>query len=75
MFKEREVLTKEKTEICEINIRSKPGNAASSMIKIRFRPLDNPRRVITLLKVMEIIKRFLVGNNITTGPNQYEFYM
>ena len=69
MFKEREVVTKENTEIREMNIRSEPGNAALLTIKIRFRPLDNPKCVLILLKGMAIIKIGLVGNNITTGPN------
>ena len=74
MFEEREVFTKENMEICEKNICSEPGDSAFHTIKTRFRPLDNPKRVIALLKVMSIIKRGLVGKNITTGPNQYAFY-
>ena len=74
MFEERKVFTKENMEICEKNICSEPGDSAFHTIKTRFRPLDNPKRVIALLKVMSIIKRGLVGKNITTGPNQYAFY-
>ena len=49
-----------------MNIRSEPGNAATPTIKIRLRPLDNPKLVITLLKGMGNIKRGLMGENITT---------
>ena len=61
-------------ETFEIKIHSEPGNANSPTIKIRFRPLDNPKCVLTLLKGMAVIKIGLVGNNITCGPNRYEFY-
>ena len=73
MFKEREVVTKENTEIREMNIRSEPGNAALLTIKIRFWPLDNPKLVLGVLKGMASIKRYLVGNNITTGKTSTPF--
>ena len=44
------------------------------MIKILFGSLDNLKRVLSILKVMTIIKRGMVGNNTTIGPNQYAFY-
>ena len=44
------------------------------MIKIRFRPLDNPKCVLTHLKGMAVIKIGPVGNNINRRPNRYEFY-
>ena len=74
MFEECEVLTKENTETFEINIHSETWNAVLPTIKIRFRPLDNPKCVLTLLKGMSVIKIGLVGNNITSGPNRCEFY-
>ena len=74
MFKEHEVFTKENTKIREMNIHSEPGNVDFPTIKIRSRPLDNPKRVLTLIKGMAIIKRGLVGNSITTRPNHYAFY-
>jgi hypothetical protein len=60
--------------IREMNIRTDPTNDQSPIIKRRFKPLDNPRSVLELLKGMQFIKEGCVGNNVTTGPNQHAFW-
>ena len=42
-------------------------------IKRRIKVLDNPTRVLDVLKAREAIKEGLVGNHITQGPNQYRY--
>ena len=74
VLEEHKIFPKLNTKIHEMKIHSEPGNDTLPTIKIRFRPLDNPKLVINLLKRMAVIKKGLVGKNITTGPNQYAFY-
>jgi hypothetical protein len=45
-----------------------------TIIKRRFKPLDNPRSVLELLKGTQFIKEGCVGNNVTTGTNQHAFW-
>jgi hypothetical protein len=60
--------------IRELNMPADPTNNQSPVIRRRFKPLDNPRTVLELLKGMQIIKEGCMGNNVITGPNQYAFW-
>ena len=44
------------------------------MIKRKFRPLDNPTKIVEVLQATVNIKQGAVGNNITTGPNQCAYW-
>ena len=55
----------------EMQVRTDPLDEKSPTIKRKFLPLDNPGHVLDFLKGVTIIKEGVIGNNITTGPNQY----
>jgi hypothetical protein len=49
-------------------------NASLPVIKLNFKPLNNPKKVVDLLSGLLIIKKGGMGNNITTGPLQYAYW-
>jgi hypothetical protein len=61
--------------IREMVIRTKPANASSPIIKLKFKPLDHPKSLITVLQRILVIKQGIAGNkNVTTGPLQYQYW-
>jgi hypothetical protein len=66
--------SKRDVAIREMNIRTDPTNERSPVIRRRFKPLDDPRSVLELLKGTQFIKEGCIGNNVTTGPNQQAFW-
>ena len=65
---------KNDTTIREMSMRTEPTNLSSPIIKRRFKPLDNPSKILDLLQGLLIIKEGVVGNNVTTGPLQYSYW-
>ena len=65
---------KDDTTIREISIRTNPTDASSPIIKRRFKPLDNPKTVLEVLRGLLLIKEGVTGNNVTTGPNTYAYW-
>ena len=65
---------KSDTTIREMAMRTDPTNEASPIIKRKFKPLDNPALVLEMLQGIRIIKEGIVGNNVTTGPLQYQYW-
>jgi hypothetical protein len=63
ILKEAPWFHKSDTTIREMMIRADPANNASPFIKRKFKPSDNPARVLELLQS-------IAGNNVTTGPSQ-----
>ncbi len=55
-------------------MRTDLTNESSPTIKRRFRPLDNPTKILEVLQATLIIKSGVLGNNVTTGPNQYAYW-
>ena len=62
------------TTIREMIMRTDPTNDASPIIKRKFKPLDNPARLLTLLQGIHLIKEGVTGNNVTTGPLRYQYW-
>ena len=60
--------------IREMEVRTDPLNEASPRIKRKFRPLDNPSSVLEVLRGILVIKEGVTGNNVTTGPLQYQYW-
>jgi hypothetical protein len=60
--------------IREMVYRTDPTNASSPIIKLKFKPLDNPKQLLTVLQGILVIKQGIVGNNVTTGPLQYQYW-
>ena len=56
-----------------ITIRLVPTDDDSATIKRNLRVLDNPDNVLQVLNHRKAIEEALRGNNITTGPNQYNY--
>jgi hypothetical protein len=45
------------------------------MIKLKFKPLDNPGKLLTILPGIPVIKQEgIIGNNVTIGPLQYALW-
>jgi hypothetical protein len=65
---------KEDLSVREMSMRTDPTNESSPTIKRRFRPLDNPTKILEVLQAILIIKAGVTGNNVTTGPNQYAYW-
>jgi hypothetical protein len=74
VMKEAGSYSKSDTSIREMMMRTDPTDDASPIIKRKFKPLDNPGRLLTLLQGILMIKEGLRGNNVTTGPNSYAFW-
>ena len=62
--------SKHDVTIREMVMRTDPTNDSSPIIKRRFKPMDNPTKVLEVLQGILIIKEGVSGNNVTTGPNQ-----
>ena len=56
-----------------ITIRLVPTDDDYATIKRNLRVLDNPDNVLQVLNHRKAIEEALRGNNITTGPNQYNY--
>jgi hypothetical protein len=65
---------KSDTTIREMVMRTDPTNDTSPIIKRKFKPLDNPAKVLELLQGIRNIKEGITGNNVTTGPLQYQYW-
>ena len=59
--------------IRELSVLSEPSNEQSTKIKQKIRILDHPKNLIEVLRAQLAIKKGLIGNAITTGPNKYRF--
>jgi hypothetical protein len=55
-------------------MRTDPTNEQSPTIKRRLRPLNNPTKMLEVLQATLIIISSVLGNNVTTGPNQYAYW-
>ena len=71
VLEKRETVHKDLEEMWELTIRTDPADKLSLCIKLCVKVLDNPNTVLDVLKAREAIKEGLLGNNITSGPNQY----
>jgi hypothetical protein len=67
-------ISKTDMSIREMEMRTDPTNEASPRIKQRFKPLDNPETVLEVLRGILVIKEGVIGNNVTTGPLQYQYW-
>lgn len=74
ILKEAPSYHKSDTTVREMIIRTDPANEASPVIKRKFKPLDNPARVLDLLQGIRTVKEGIAGNNVTTGPLQYNYW-
>ena len=74
IVKEAATYSKSDMTIREMTYRTEPSNAASPIIKLKFKPLDNPGKILTVLAGILVIKQGISGNNITTGPLQYAYW-
>ena len=54
-------------------VRTYPTNEDSTRVKQRIRILDHPKNLLDVLCARLAISQGLTYNNITTGPNQYQF--
>ena len=61
----------EEGDIHEISVLTDLANEDSTSIKQKTRILDHPKKLIEFLHTRLEISQGLIGNNITTGPNQY----
>ena len=59
--------------ICGLSVLSNPRNKHSTKIKQKIRILDHPKNLIEVIRARLAIKRGLIGNAITAGPNKYRF--
>ena len=59
--------------IYELSVLADPSNEHSTKIKRNIRILDHPKNLIEVLRARLAIKKGLIGNAITTGPNKYRF--
>jgi len=71
---ETTVFHKHDTTIREMMMHTDPTNDASPVIKRRFKPMDNPKHILEVLQGILVIKEGVIGNNVTTGPLQYQFW-
>ena len=59
--------------IHELSVLADPTKEQSTKIKRKIRILDHPKNLIKVLRARPAIKKYITGNVITTGPNQYCF--
>ena len=59
--------------IRELSVLSDPSNKQSTKIIQKIRILGHPKNLIKVLRARLAIKKGLIGNSITTRPNQYRF--
>jgi hypothetical protein len=74
IMSEEDAHSKSDMTIREMIYRTDPTNEHSPVIKLKFKPLDNPKDLITVLAGILVIKQGIVGNNVTTGPLQYQYW-
>jgi hypothetical protein len=67
-------ISKTNMSIRDMEMRTDPTNEASPRIKRRFKPLDNPESILEVLRGILVIKEGVIGNNVTTGPLQYQYW-
>ena len=60
-------------EIRELSVLSDPSNEKSTKIKQRIKILAHPKNLMEVLWDRLAIKKGLIGNAITTGPNGFCF--
>ena len=71
---DKEVLSSSQDgDIRDLSVLSDPANEKSTKIKQRIRMLDHPKNLIEVLRARLAIKKGLIGNTITTGPNKFCF--
>ena len=56
--------------IRELSVLSDPSKEQITNIKQKIRMLDHPKNLIEVLRAQLAIEKGLIGNAITTGPNQ-----
>ena len=61
------------SDIRDLSVLSDPSNKKSTKIKQRIRMLDHTKNLIEVLRARLAIKKGLIGNAITTGPNKFYF--
>ena len=57
----------------ELSVLADPTNEQSTKIRRKICILDHPKNLIEVLRARLGIEKWITGNNITTGPNQYRF--
>ena len=67
-------ISKSDPNIREMEMRTELLNEQSPCIKRKFKPLDNPATVLEVLCRILVIKEGVNGNNVTTGPLQYQYW-
>ena len=67
------LLSSQDGTICELLVLSDPSNEQSTKIKQKIRILDHPKNFLEVLRARLVIKKGLIGNAITAGPNKYRF--
>ena len=60
-------------DIRDLSVLSDPSDEQSTKIKQRICMLDHPKNLIKVLRDRHAIEKGLIGNAITTGPNQFCF--
>ena len=65
-------ISKSDPNIRETEMRTELLNEQNPHIKRKFKPLDNPATVLEVLRGILVIKEGVNGNNVTTGPLQYQ---
>jgi hypothetical protein len=74
IMKGEETHNKSDMSIREMTFRTDPTNPSSPTIKRKFKPLDNPDKILDVLAGILTIKQGIVGNNVTTGPLQFAYW-
>ena len=59
--------------IRELSLLADPANKDTTKIKRKICILDQPKKLIEVLRARLAIAQVLTGNNIITGPNHYCF--
>ena len=73
-LKDKEVLlSSQDGAIRELSVLANPSNGHSTKIKRKIRILDHPKNLIEVLWARLAIEKWMAGNAIATGPNQYRF--
>ena len=57
----------------ELLVQTDPTDEDSTRVKQIIRIMDNPQKLLEVLRASLEIYQGLTGNDITTGPNQYRF--
>ncbi len=65
---------KSDTTIRKMVMQTDPMNESLPIIRRKFKPLDNPARLLTILQGIHLIKEGVTGNNVTTGLLQYQYW-